>query len=246
MSLNDKEILDNNIIYFDENNVKALGINPKDLYCMYKCEERINGKGIKGGNTETKDIINFGITTDMLRNAKVKLSTNSRILSGENTRKIIEFINNYSNMGIHIPIIYEGMNYYIEFTAKEGKKMIIAVNKDRRHRAEYELIHISLYPKSYVHITFINNLNHYKIYNIEIPENKKLMYILKFVILAFAIFDGRILKREEFWNHSSSNNWKNDIINNPVIIREFQDNLSILLYSMKYLIANYHLIFVPP
>lgn len=207
MSLNDKEILDNNIIYFDENNVKALGINPKDLYCMYKCEERINGEGIKGGNAETIEIIDFGISTEMLKNAKGKLCTNSRILTGENTRRIIEFINNYSNIGIHIPIKFEGKNYYIEFTAREGKKMIIAVNSDRRHRAEYELIHISLYPKSYVHITFINKLNHYKIYNIEIPENKKLIYILKFVILAFAIFDGRILKKDEFWNNSHSNNY---------------------------------------
>jgi len=245
--------LDKNIIYFyknDRNNmIQKLGINPKNLYSF---EKKITTHTSKSSSKKliksykNKSSLKKGGVTGVSRRS-LNVRTKYKLTTDNDKYRIHNFINffalklreNHGDIvGIHIPIVINGTRYYIELTAKINKKIIIAINEDRRHLIE--LVHYSCFIGSFVHITFILNDNHYKMYNTlnPIPSDKWLGIYRVINDIKTYFFDNIQNIHASFYDNSVKNNWYADIFNhrdNPNIIRRFEYNLYLLKEAINYL-----------
>jgi len=229
-------ILDTQIIYFNDNLeiLRYLNIEPSNLYSFnnkHEQDDYYKSKSFKEKKTYKIGGSNEHLTTFYSRPIRFEKD------------KMIFYINFFGNIRVHIPLLIDRTRYYIEFTAQPDKKLIIVVSTDRRHRDE--IIHISCFYKSYIHITFVNDHKHYKLYHLINPDisakYQDIIDILGFAISLFSDHDLIYHDRYRRWDNSVNNDWNNDIIyhrnsrNSTVFINKIKNDLSILKTCIIYL-----------
>lgn len=230
------KILENEIIHLNDDNINKLRLNREDLYSFDK-KKPLSARTYR--KTSRKDNKNWKSAGGIKGNTTTILGSSTR----KETEKIVKLINKFSVSSIHIPFTFvDDKRYYIEFTAQMDKKLIIAVCKDFRHKEE--LIHISCFPKTYIHITFIHDGKHYKLYNLYNPDNEA-EYLIDFI--KFIIKSKEYLEKSENiprgeWDSSQNNNWVT-IKDDKEIINIFIQKMYILLCAIRYIIANKDILF---
>jgi hypothetical protein len=232
--MNEFKIID--LYKLTDSDFTKYGLNKKDLYTYNKFDEDEQ-------NSETlyKDYNNKISETNIIYTKKIsggaKITTYYNKPNPDEINKMIRFINKYSNMGVHIPFIFQGITYFIELTAKKQNKFVISISNDNKHKEE--LIHISCFPSSFIHITFIDEdtKKHYKIYYLSNPEfTNGLEYILSIIMNIHGIWD--IPKFPNICSDIPSNNWKEEIITDINKKNAFHRKLYILLQSITYVIKE--------
>lgn len=240
-------------IILDESNIKKYGLNPKNLYSYNK----------KTGDEEIE------LLTEPIKkkddNILYKLLSSLSIVKGGEPKgieylttyserpniieidKMSKFINKNSPLCVHIPFKFNEKTYYIEYTAKKkhgnkSEKMIISISLDREHIEE--IIHITCFPHSYIHLTFIINEKHYKIYQKYNPDiSNRFNDILEFIINCISLFE--ILNvnssafNDEVWCANQTNNWRGEVIKKNDNIRKLYEYIMIFLASVEYLITRH-------
>jgi hypothetical protein len=250
------KILDTKIINLNELTEKGLSnynLNKKDLYFFDKTDEdeKYNETLFKDNEEKISKSHIINISTERLSDLEIKSSSQKKIYGGAKIstyyekpsdieiKKIIDYINIFSNIGIHIPFDFCSKKYYIELTGKKDKKFVISISMDRRHKDE--LIHISCFPTSFIHITFIYNdtgnrmKKHYKLYQLSNPDYLKgFLCLIEFIISTKKIFDLKPFP-DKIFTDNPTNNWKNEIITDKDKIKLFIDNLYILLQGVRFI-----------
>jgi hypothetical protein len=224
MKMDYNKILDTKIINLNkltEVDLLNYNLNKKDLYFFDKTDEDEKYNETLFKDNEEK----INISTKRLSDLEIKSSSSQKKIYGGakistyyekpseiEIKKIIDYIIFYSNIGIHIPFDFCSKKYYIELTGKKDKKFVISISNDRRHKDE--LIHISCFPTSFIHITFIYNdtgnrmKKHYKLYQLYNPDYLKgFLCLIEFIISTKKIFDLKPFPDKIF-----TNNCKNEII----------------------------------
>ena len=234
-------------IILNEENIKIYGLDPKNLYSFDKKtddDKEIYSQIIKVDKASSIDIRSTNTIINGGASIGIEyLTTYSIRPNEEEIRKNTNFIRKYSPLCVHIPFMFTGDKYYIEYSAKErtstrSEKIIISISLDREHKNE--LIHISFFPHSFIHLTFIINGKHYKIYQISNPDWKKRFNdILLFTINCLNLFKTKnITLKKNLWCNHETNNWKYNIINNNPIFESLEFLIMLILQSIEYLITR--------
>lgn len=245
-----KDLDEAEFIILDEDNIKKYVLDPKDLYSFDKRTD------------DEKEIYSSSINSYELRkksggvqNVINKLTTTIIIPNSNDIRDMTEFIDRYSQLCIHIPFLFvDSKKYYIEYSAKKSngtrsEKIIISISSDRYHKNE--LIHISCFPHSFIHLTFIINGKHYKIYQTSNPNcSNRFNDILEFIQKCIDSYNNLLAGNLDFWCDRRNNNWRQEVILNRAVNKgELYHNIMILLASLNYLINFDYFkryFFVPP
>lgn len=172
---------DTNLIYLYQDNkddiLKKYNINPINLYSYDKdINFNLSSKIIGGVNVNDNDI-------DISR---LFSSSHIRNISPIEATKINHFINHFFHFFNHRPssrtkigFIYSfqfnSISYFIEFSIKQNDKLIISVNLNPDF--SNELIHISCFFNSFIHITFFL-----------LPNIDYIIYIILIKIIILMIF----------------------------------------------------------
>ena len=234
--MNELKIID--LYKLTDSDFTKYGLNKKYLYTYNKFD-------IDEQNSETlyKDYYDKISETNIINTKTKKISGGAKITTfynkpnSDEIDKMIRFINIYSYMGVHIPFIFQGITLFIELTAKKQNKFVISISKDNKHKEE--LIHISCFPSSFIHITFIdeNTKKHYKIYYLSNPYHSKgLSNILDIIMNIHGIWDNP--KFSNICTDIPSNNWKEEIIIDINKKNAFHHKLYILLQAITYIISD--------
>ncbi len=246
-------ILDTKIINLNELTAEDLSnfnLKRKDLYSFDKIDEdeKYHETLFKDNEENEEKISNsINISTEtteilsVLEECKIyggaKISTYYVKPSNTEIKKIIDYINLFSNIGIHIPFDFCSKKYYIELTGRKDKKFVISISMDSRHKDE--LIHISCFPSSFIHITFIDTGNtmkkKYKLYQLSNPDYLNGFFcLIEFIISTKKIFDLNPFPNQIFTDNPT-NNWKNEIITDNDKIKLFIHNLYLLLQGVRFI-----------
>lgn len=224
------KLLDTCIIKFtdDLNILKWFNINPDNLYSFNK-KEHIDKKQTSYKEKKYKTI--GGSVNELTTFHHHRIYRYEKI-------KINYYINYFRINRIHFPIIFtDGTKYYVEFTSYPKRKLIIAICTDISHRNE--IIHISLFPNSYFHITFIINGNHYKLYHLINPNIlNKYDNIIEIINYSLELFNNNNMIINVAWNNSINNNWNGEIIYHPTDRGILIDNIKLHLEILNFLIIS--------
>jgi len=243
-------------IELTEYNIEKYKLNRNNLYSFDKKtgdEIEILTKPIE--KTNKTNIINietlYKLFSSIVKGGGVKgidfLTTYSEKPNENEIKKMTEFINYNSPLCLHIPFKFNEKIYYIEYTAKKqqgikSEKIIISISLDREHKEE--IIHITCFPHSFIHLTFIINEKHYKIYQKYNPDvSNKFNDILQFIMNCIDLFNILNHNIKAFnigvWCNNIKNNWRDEVITEDgKIILLLYNNIMMLLASVKYLITR--------
>lgn len=234
-----KTLSSSKIIYLYENEKdeikKQYNIDPINLYSYDKPYDD-KPYDDKPSKKKSSSLLNKkGGTTDILSLYSTTHIGTSRTEAG----KILDFINHFYNLlnttlsskiklGFIINLRIGSQRYFIEFSVKQNEKLIISVNRSRHFTTE--LIHVSCFPTSFIHITFINYPDTYRLYYKIIPKkNNRFNDVLNFVLKSKTdIFDGKDTIPISFWNR----NW--NLILRGSLFERFKDDLETL-----YIVINH-------
>jgi hypothetical protein len=250
--------LDDNKIYLDKV-AAVLNIERKQLDIIDKEDNDIYEEdNSDGGYKLKKDDSGGGYKLKKggcnIRN--IKVTTKHLEINKSERDKIIEDISYFSPGYFLIPLDDNNLLFFKSNFEDKKKRLIIQLNKDKKK----ELIHISLFPFSNIHVTF-NRKNDSK-ETLKIYQNcnpdlicffkniKNLLLRVKhqLVCLIKDIVDDKPYPNipEIYRNSNEKNNW-NSLVTLPKnkAIEElifFRDNLNILLNSLQFLkdIDPYH------
>jgi len=216
MTFDDDDII---YLYDDDDVLNKYHINPSNLYSFHK----------------KFDIKKIGGTTDL----SLFSSSHIRNISPFEATKINDFIIFYfhllnrtsssrTKIGFIKSFLFNSIRYFIEFSVKNNK-LIISINYNRSFTDE--LIHLSCFTNSFIHISFFYSGNKYRLYYKNNPDkNNKFNDILNFILdCNNNIFDDFENVPLHFWN----SDWQSIINDNRLV---FQENLLILLKAIRFLI----------
>ena len=220
MSSRERNLDEKEYILLDDFNIRKYGLNHKNLYSYdKKIKDEIEIIQVKKSN---KTSVLYKLLSSVIKingGDITKLTTYSEKPNPDEIKKMTDFINIFSPLCVHIPFSFNDKTYYIEYTAKKKhgtktEKIIISICLDREHTEE--IIHITCFPHSYIHLTFIINEKHYKIYQKYNPNSFN--DILEFVMNCKELFDILITNKKSFnievWSNSKTNNWREEVITN--------------------------------
>ena len=186
----------------------------------------------------------------------IKVTTKHLAIDRSENDKIIEDINYFSPGYFLIPLEANNLLFFKSNFEDKKKRLIIQLNKDKKH----ELIHITLFPNSYVHVTFNRKKDAkqtLKIYQTCNPDLrcfftniKNLLLRVKYQLECFIdhITNNKPIPDipEIYRNNNQKNNWnslvtlpKDEALDELIF---FRNNLIILLHSLQFLkdIDPYH------
>jgi len=217
--------LDTKIIDLNDENIKYYNLDKKYLYSYDKL--------IKPLSKSSKSLSSKPLSKKFGGNKII--STFHSLPSYEENEKSRKIIENFDGIKKHIPFDYDGTIYYMEIAGRSDR-LIISISSDKKHKNE--LLHISLISESFFHITFIHNRAHYKLYLYENPSDFE--DIIKFVYYNYIYYIYYIIENistidTTSFNDVYNNNWRNEILPNPDILRIFFLNLNILYAGLYYL-----------
>ena len=254
MNSREKDLDEKEYIILDDYNIKKYGLNPKNLYSYDKLtgdEIDIYSEPIKEVNKSRRNINFFKLLSTIIKGGEAKgidyLTTYSEKPNENEIKKMTEFINNNSPLCVHIPFKINEKTYYIEYTAKKkygtrSEKIIISISLDREHKEE--IIHITCFPHCFIHLTFIINEKHYKIYQKYNPDvSNRFNDILQFVMNCIELFN--ILNKDskafkiDVWCNNKTNNWREEVIKKNDNIKRLYEYIMIFLASVEYLITRH-------
>jgi hypothetical protein len=238
-------------IILNDSNIIKYNLKRENLYSYDKktdVEKEIFSEPIKESKKSNFNILK--LFTSIIKGGDPKginyLTTYYNKPDIKEQRKMLSFIDSYSPLNAHIPFKFMGDIYYIEYTARKRikdktEKLIISICLDREHKKE--IIHISCFPNSFIHLTFIINDKHYKIYQKYNPDLfNRFNDIFNFILNCNKLFEIIISNKDkidfEEWNRERNNNWKNDIINDDKIIISFHKYIMIFLECIRYLVSR--------
>lgn len=241
--------LDDNKIYLDKvaavlnierKQLDIIDIEDNDIYEKddsdggYKLKKDDSGYKLKKGGCDVRNI---------------KVTTKHLDINKSERDKIIEDISYFSPGYFLIPLDDNNLLFFKSNFEDKKKRLIIQLNKDKKK----ELIHISLFPFSNIHVTF-NRKNDSK-ETLKIYQNcnpdlrcfftniKNLLLRVKHQLVCLIkdiVDDKPYLNIPEIYRNSNEkNNW-NSLVTLPKnkAIEElifFRDNLNILLNSLQFL-----------
>lgn len=251
MSSIEKDLDENEYIILNDSNIIKYNLKRENLYSYDKKtdeEKEIFSEPIKESNKFNFKILN--LFTSIIKGGDPKeinyLTTYYNTPDNNEKIKMLRFIDSYSPLNAHIPFKFLEDIYYIEYTARKRikdktEKIIISICLDREHKKE--IIHISCFPNSFIHLTFIINDKHYKLYQKYNPDLfNRFNDILYFILNCNNLFEIIILNKDKIdfkeWNKDRNNNWRNDIIKDDRIIKLFHKYIMIFLKSVEYLITR--------
>lgn len=246
MSSIEKELDENEFILLNDENINRYNLDPNNLY-SYEKKTDDELMIYESHKDKTNVHINlYKLLKSIIKGGEPKdikyLTTYYKLPNKKEQIKMINFINKYSPLNVHIPFKFNKDIFYIEYTARKKtdktEKLIISICSDREHKKE--LIHISCFPNSYIHLTFIINKKHYKIYQQFNPDKlNRFNDIFDFIFNCINLFE--IIKKKELtidWNNDEYNNWRNDIIKDDAITSLFYEYIMIFLECIRYLIER--------
>jgi hypothetical protein len=180
-----------------------------------------------GGKQIEKNGMSSTIDEDLLLGNISSCHIETGEITEEEKEKMLLYMNFIKNQietvipdssSIKMSIMISGEPHYIVFSHKEIRinKSIIALYRDEELKDE--LLHISFFRNSFIHLTFINNESDdegkiikkaYRLYYIGNPDYQKgLMDILQILKeIQSQIFKRRANIKDSFWCNNQSNNW---------------------------------------
>lgn len=254
MNSREKDLDEKEYILLDDYNIKKYGLNPNNLYSYNKKsgdEIEILTEPIKPINKHTiQNNILYKLFSSIVKGGDPEgieyLTTYSEKPNIKEMEKMTQFINKNSPLCVHIPFKFNEKTYYIEYTAKKksgirSEKIIMSISLDREHIEE--IIHISCFPHSFIHLTFIINEKHYKIYQKYNPNiSNRFNDIIQFIMNCIKLFEILIKKNNAFnisvWCNNRTNNWREEVITKHENISILYEYIMVFLESIKYLITR--------
>ena len=251
MSSIEKDLDENEYIILNDSNIIKYNLKRENLYSYDKKtdeEKEIFSEPIKESNKFNFNILK--LFTSIIKGGDPKginyLTTYYNKPDINEQIKMLSFIDSYSSLNAHIPFKFFEDIYYIEYTARKRiedktEKIIISICLDREHKKE--IIHISCFPNSFIHLTFIINDKHYKIYQKYNPDvSNRFNDILQFVMNCIELFnilnkDSKVFKID-VWCNNKTNNWREEVITKYENINILYEYIMVFLESIKYLITR--------
>jgi hypothetical protein len=178
----------------------------------------------------------FGGTIPTSGSNQLLLSTRHITPNRNQIEKTEEFIYHYSQPNFNIRYEYDAIKYFMEFKTRTGvdeqnPKLIISI-KDPMN----ELLHISFFKFSYIHITFFYRGKKYRLYVNLTPDIRNNMDEIRIIIERYIDFFLNIDRLGEgFFDNNPDNNWRDEVFRNSnkaFILNEF--SLSLLVFLEGY------------
>lgn len=183
----------------------------------------------------------FGGTIETSGSNQLLLSTRHIRPDRNQIEKTEEFIYHYRQPNFNIRYEYDGIRYFMEFKTRTGvnepnPKLIISI-KDPMN----ELLHISFFKMSYIHITFFHSGKKYRLYVNLTPKIENNMDEIRILIeryMDFFLNVDRLRLREDFFDNNPDNNWRDEVIRNSnkaFILNEFSYYLLVFVEGYNIL-----------